>query len=86
MIPGSSFTSAPNAAELQQILKNAIMDVLYPLPSAFIEKDSELAKRKVSGSVLMGDVAMGAIMRRIDQIGRVGIKKTDIYVFGLMQW
>ena len=43
-------------------------------------------KKKVFGSVLMGDVAMGAIMHRIDQIGRVGIKKTDIYVFGLMQW
>ena len=62
------------------------MDALYPLLRAFFEKDSELARVKVFGSVLMGDVAMGAIMLRIDQRGRGGGKKMDIHVFGLMQW
>ena len=62
------------------------MDALYPLLRASFEKDSELARVKVSGSVLMGDVAMGAIMLRIDQSGRVGGKKTRIHVFGLTRW
>ena len=62
------------------------MDALYLLLRAFFAKDSELAWVKVLGSVLMGDVAMGAIMLRIDQRGRVGGKKMDIHVLGLMQW
>ena len=62
------------------------MDALYPLLSPLFEKDSELAGAAVYGSVLMGILDMGAITLRIDQRGRVGIKKMDIHVFGLMRW
>ena len=85
-ILGLFFILSANVVPLLQYRKDATMDVLYPLLRAFFEKVSELARVKVFGSVLMGDVAMGAIMPRIDQIGLVGGKKTHIHVFGLMRW